>query len=132
MSRFIEPPPNKFDEGSILNWLRSVYQAIDQLENFTVTNLSATTTLTSEQSGLVLIANTTAITLTLPKAANMGAGFKYYFIKTTTDAQIVTLDGDGSETINGAATSTLIDAQYDTLGLVPNGTGRLIYSRYIS
>lgn len=151
MPRYIEPPPNIFEsvsgaqgssvnshnggiqkEPSLINWLFSVYQALVTLENMVVTTVTATSTLRPEQSGLILIANTGAISLNLPKAASVGEGFRYLFIKTTSDAQIATLDGNGSETINGSATNTQIDAQYDRIGIVSNGSNWLIFEREIA
>lgn len=48
-----------------------------------------------------------AFTVTLPTAASAGAGRKYLFKKTDTSANAVTIDGNGSETIDGALTTAL-------------------------
>jgi hypothetical protein len=132
MPRFIEPPPTSFDEQGIVNWLGSVYQAVNLLENLIVTTTSAAMTLTPEHSGLICVANTGAIAITLPKAATAGAGLIYMFVKTTTDAEIITIDGNGSETINGATTYTSMDAQYDRVGIVSDGDEWFIYEEGIS
>ena len=132
MSRYIEPPPRLIDPNAILRWLTSVYDAFTVLENLVVTTVTANKTLLSEDSGLVLLANTGAITVTLPGAAIAGAGCRFLFIKTTVDAQAVTLDGYSAETINGGATNAQIDAQYDRIGIVSDGSQWLIYEREIS
>jgi len=75
----------------------------------------------SDLGKLVLVPNTGAITVTLPAAASCtGAGF--VFKKTTADAVAVTLDGNGAETIDGSATNAAMDAQYDTLSIISDGT----------
>ena len=76
---------------------------------------------TSDVGKLILLPNTAAFTITLPVAADCtGRGF--VFKKTTADAQAVTLDGDAAETIDGAATSAVMNAAQDTLEIVSDGT----------
>lgn len=65
-----------------------------------------------------------AVTMNLPAAASW-SGSVFYFMKTTGDANAVTVDGNGSETINGALTQTITQA-YGTLALVSTGTEWLI------
>ncbi len=60
-------------------------------------------------------------TITLPAAAHI-AGKKYTITKTDVTVNTVTVDGNASETINGATTKVL-SAQYDTVTIVSNGTG---------
>lgn len=48
-----------------------------------------------------------AWTVTLPAAADAGDGFEITVVKTDSTTNAVTIDGDGSETINGAANTTL-------------------------
>lgn len=68
-------------------------------------------------------ANTAALTLTLPAVADVPAGSDLTFIKDhASDANAITLDGASAETINGSATNNTIDAAYDTMHLVSNGT----------
>lgn len=132
MSRYLDMPPSTTESNALLHWLQNVYDAITLLENFVVTTVDAAKTLLPEESGLILLANTTAFTITLPKVSVCGDGLKYLFIKSTSDAEIITLDGAGSETINGSATNTDIDAQYDRIGIVSTSNGWLIYERFIS
>ena len=58
--------------------------------------------------------------ITLPQAA-ANTGLTILVRKTDTSANTVTVDGNGSETINGATTQ-VITAQYTTLTLSSNGT----------
>jgi hypothetical protein len=67
-----------------------------------------------------------AVTITLPPAADVGAGKHIGIKKVDASANAVTVDGDGSETIDGAATVSLA-AQWASLFAVSNGTNWLIY-----
>jgi hypothetical protein len=59
-------------------------------------------------------------TVTLPPVATAKVGFRVSIMKTDA-SNTVTIDGDGSETINGAANYTL-ETQYEVVQLVTNGT----------
>lgn len=61
-----------------------------------------------------------AITMTLETAV-AADGRLHYFKKIDSSANAVTIDGNGSQTIDGAATRTL-SAQYDAVLLISNGT----------
>lgn len=61
------------------------------------------------------------ITITLPAAAS-SAGKWYNIVKTNSTIDTVIIDGNASETINGATTYTLT-AQYQSAILLCNGTG---------
>lgn len=61
-----------------------------------------------------------AFTVTLPSAVGL-TDRVYTFVKTDVSANAVTVDGAGSELINGAATSVLA-SQYDALRIISNGT----------
>lgn len=68
-------------------------------------------------------ANTATLTLTLPPIASVPAGQGITFIKDhASDTNAITLDGDGAETIEGSATVATMDAPYDVIRLVSNGT----------
>jgi hypothetical protein len=75
------------------------------------TTLSKTTTYTVEEAdiGRTIKADATggAFTITLLPAATAGDGFEITIIKIDSSANAVTIDGDGSETINGQATRSL-------------------------
>lgn len=80
----------------------------------------------------LLIANTAARTLILPPVATVRAGAGLRVLKTSAAAFAVTLDGHGSETIDGATTFTALDAQYDVATLLCTGTEWVIVSRDIA
>lgn len=80
----------------------------------------------------IFVPNTAALTLTLPAVADVPHGGRLRFVKTTTDAEIVTLDGNSSEEIDAATTLTTIDAAYDCAELVNNGTRWVITNRDIA
>ena len=62
-----------------------------------------------------------ARTVTLPPAATAGEGFKLVVKKSDTSSNAVTIDGDGSETIDGATTKVL-RLPYQSAALVCDGT----------
>jgi hypothetical protein len=70
---------------------------------------TTTYTVTLTDFGKVIDASASggAWTLTLPAAATAGDGFVIAVKKTDSSANAVTIDGDGSETIDGATTLTL-------------------------
>lgn len=70
----------------------------------------------------IIVPNTAALAITLPAVASTQAGDTLTFVKTTTDAQAITLTGNGSENIDGSNTLATLDAYYDTACLVSNGT----------
>jgi len=75
------------------------------------------------------IPNTEALTITLPAVADTQAGDELRFLKTSADAFAATLDGNGSETIDGAATLATIDAQFDCATLVSTGSAWIVLNR---
>jgi len=82
-------------------------------------------TLLDDTDGTVLLDPSGAdFTMTLPAVATVAVGKKYTFVLTTAPATTaVTLDGDGSETINGATTNaTALTAQWDTVTIMSDGT----------
>ncbi len=81
----------------------------------------ATSTLTTDDGRYIFCDATSAgFTITLPTAAT-SAGLEYSFVRTDATANVVTIDGAGAETINGAANTTLT-AQYQTVTVACNGT----------
>ncbi len=85
---------------------------------------------------MIYVPNTANVTITLPPIVTTSPGIdKIQFMKTVSaNNSIITLDGLGSETINGSATNVEMDAQYDTLTVQSNGnaTGWLIAAKIIS
>lgn len=86
-----------------------------------VTTKTGVATLTVAESGLVIVTNAGAsYTLTLPACAN-NTGLGYIFKKTDANTNPIVIDGNGAETIDGAANQTL-DAQYETLAIISDGS----------
>ncbi len=104
------------------------------LENGPVVDLGdAAVTLTLDHlNRTLLVANSTARTITLPPVATVRAGGWLRFIKTSAAAAAITLDANASEQIDGAATHTALDAQYDCALLVCTGTEWVIASRDVA
>jgi len=66
---------------------------------YTVTTKTDTATLTVAEAGVVNVSAAAAYTLTLPTASG-NTGLTYHFIKTDANYNLITLDGDGTETLN--------------------------------
>jgi len=88
-------------------------------------------TLTIAMSGIYTIGNTVARTLTLPAVAGT-AGLWYTIKKTSVNAAAVTIDTPGGETIDGAATNVEVDAQYDVITIVSDGTNWHVVNKMIA
>lgn len=104
------------------------------LENTPLVTLADTNTaLTADHlNKTLLIANSTGRTLTLPAASSARAGAWVRVVKTNATAAIVTLDGNGAETIDGALTFTGIDALYDVATVLCTGSEWVIIGRDIA
>lgn len=77
---------------------------------------------TTEFTDLILCdATSGAFTIDLPSAIK-SAGRRLVFKKIDATANAITLDGDASETIDGATTNASLASQYDTITLVCDGT----------
>lgn len=72
--------------------------------SFTVRSVAATTTLTNNDYVLTVDAPAANVTVNLPAVASVQPGRAYVIKRDATATQTVTLDGSGSETINGATT----------------------------
>lgn len=95
-----------------------------------VTNAGDTApTLTVAQSGLIICENTIARAYTLPTTAT-SAGVWYTFKKTTAAAAAITLTPQAGN-IDGVATNAEMDAQYDTLTIVCDGSNWHIAQHWI-
>lgn len=94
-----------------------------------VSPTSKTTTYTALTTDEVILADTSggAWTLTLYAASSNG-GRRLTVIKTTSDTNALTIDGNASETINGNTTTT-VNTQYETLVLYCDGSNWLIEDR---
>ena len=79
-----------------------------------VTEKSANYTATNTDFAILVSASTVDITITLPAASN---GKCFHIKKIDATAYSVIIDGDGAETIDGAATQTLT-AQHESLTII--------------
>lgn len=84
----------------------------------TVTAAAYTADVTDE----IIFADATsnAITVTIPSAASMGAGFRLSVAKTDSSGNAVTVARTGSDTFDGS-TSVSLAAQFNSVVLVSNG-----------
>lgn len=80
----------------------------------------------------IIVPNTAALTLTLPAVADTQAGDRLTFVKSTSDAFAITLDGNASETIDGATTYAALDAQFDCVTIVSTGSAWVILNRDVA
>ena len=87
------------------------------------TSISGVTTYAIGTDGnIVLVTAAAPYSITLPAAATAGAGYWITFIKTDNNANAITLDGSGAETINSSATYAGIDAQYDFITVISDSS----------
>ncbi|MEY5049805.1 MAG: hypothetical protein RLZZ175_3164 [Bacteroidota bacterium] len=89
-----------------------------------VTTITAATTLNNTHN--VVLCNTGPYTVTLPAAAS-NTGRTYYIKNIDTDGDDITIDGNGSETIDGSATYVL-DTYLRNVKLISNGTSWFVIS----
>jgi hypothetical protein len=80
----------------------------------------------------IFVPSTGAYAVTLPAVADTQAGDRLTFLKTTSNAVILTITGSGAELIDGSNTLATIDAQYDTATLVSTGAAWIVLSRDIT
>ena len=97
----------------------------------TVTAHTTTATLTEAEGGIIKITTGSTWTATLPSASG-NSGLWYCFKKTDATANALTIDGADSETIDGSATNTEVDAQYDTMTIVCDGSNWHIIAKEIA
>jgi len=120
------PPLNQpfldreYVERTWADWFTRIVMGFAACDNrFTV--VDATTTLTAGDSQIILAdASGGAFTITLPAIAD-AAKYRYIIKKIDSSANAVTVDADGSETIDGALTA-VITTQYEAPSFVPHGT----------
>lgn len=88
----------------------------------TASKSSAYTILTTDRNKLILVdATGGAVTITLPAAATAEDGFSVTIKKIDSSTNAVTIDGDASETIDGA-TTYVISSQYESVSVVSDAT----------
>jgi flagellar hook assembly protein FlgD len=86
-----------------------------------VATKTASYTATAADEVILVSAASGAVTITLP-AASGAAGRRYTIKKTDVGLNTVTIDGNGSETIDGALTLVIAN-QYEAYTIVCNGSG---------
>jgi hypothetical protein len=89
-----------------------------------ITTVTASTTLVTAQSGVVLVSNAAAATITLPAAVS-ATGLTFTIKRLTANAVTVASAGG---TIDGAATLALA-AQYDFITVISDGSNWYITGR---
>jgi hypothetical protein len=98
-----------------------VYDGTKYISAGGVTSISSTTSITHIAGEHFYLVSTSggAVTMNLPTAVGNVAIFN--FVKVTGDGSVVTIDGSGSQTINGSATKAL-GSQYAKVRIVSNGS----------
>lgn len=102
----------------------------ENIKSITVT-ATGSTYLNEYDSGVVFVSNTTTHSIMLPPVAS-SAGVRFQFCKVSTHTLAITLDANGSETINGAATYASMDAAYDSAEVVCNGSAWFVVDAKIA
>lgn len=114
------------DTSNQADWNRKAANAINQLIGKRLVITAKTATYTVEDGVDVVTGDTTggAFSITLPKAA-LHSGRLLVIKRINAGANNLTIDGDGAETIDGAATVALT-TQWETRTLTSNGTAWLV------
>ena len=105
---------SEYNRQSYNNVLQAIEQQINRAADgylFPVSAITSSYTINYNDSVILADATAGAITVTL-KPANEMTQKRIVIIKTDASVNAVTVDGDSTETINGAATNVLA-AQYD-------------------
>jgi hypothetical protein len=92
----------------------------DDTTTWPVASKTAAYTATADDRVILCDATSAAFTVTLPAAAS-STGVVFYIKKIDSSANAVTIDGNGSETIDDATTQ-LLSSQYDCLTVHCDGT----------
>jgi len=79
--------------------VNSTPDAVEFANDTNVTTKTTTATLTVAEQGTILVSASSAYTITLPTAVG-NTGLTYHFKKTDANYNLITLDADGTETIN--------------------------------
>ena len=133
-----DPPP--LEDIKLSAWLFELRRTVEENAETTARSLAALKTSVTEPTTAItdtaysatdddflLLADATggAITITLPPAADVL--YQIFIIKRlNSGANSVIVDGDGAETIDGAANKTLLN-QYDAINVVSDGTEYWIF-----
>lgn len=115
------------DNGDILSWI-SFESLSDAIKPRSVVEAkTANYTVTTDDIGKNINVDASAASraINLPAAATAGDGFEIGVRKSDSSANTVTIDGDGSETINGA-TTLVLRSHRESVRLVSTGTAWVI------
>lgn len=117
------------DNGDLLSWISFTSLSNAIKPRALVAGKAANYVVIAEDAGknLDVSAAAAARTVTLPPASEVGNGFEVGIRKADSSVNTVTIDGDGSETINGMATLVLRHLG-DSVRLVSSGSTWLIGS----
>jgi hypothetical protein len=91
------------------------WKNVNQISN--VTTKTTTATLTVAEAGTILVSASSDYTIILPTAVGH-KGLTYHFKKTDNNTNLITIDGNASETIDGALTYTDLNYQYAYLTII--------------
>jgi hypothetical protein len=108
------------------DWPRRVSEAVNAVANKRLRRKPVTGAFTATENEDVITCDATgaAFTVTLPKA-NLFEGYVFYIKKIDASANAVTIDGNGAETIDGAANASLT-AQWESRTLMSDGSNWII------
>ena len=126
VSRTIPSMPQQLTPEDIERILRDHFEDLRQLamgEKGLVVNISAVSTtyiIVDDDDVIICDATSAAFTVTLPVAAD-NIGKTYHIKKIDISANAITVDGNGSETIDDGATA-IITTQYECITVVSDGT----------
>lgn len=113
-------------------------KSVSAIRNYTSLNASITSktfadtgyTLTASDYAVLVSAAGGATTINLPAAAS-ASGYIYVVKKTDSSANAVTVDGSGSETIDGSTTYVLAN-QYSAVTIQSNGTAWFVIGEVLA
>lgn len=107
-------------ESNVLYINNQKYSTVLMGDSTSITNSASPYTLTNATKTLFCDATEGNITVNLPTAADIN-GKLFEVIKSDSSINTITINANGSETINGLSSAAL-SAQYDILKIVSNGT----------
>lgn len=90
-----------------------------------VTTKTGAATLITGEAGMILVTAGSPHTLELPPAATV-VGLEFWIIKTDDNTNLITIDGSGSETINGELAWVGLNFQWAFLHVKSDGTNYVI------
>lgn len=120
-TKFVLAASSAGDPPTSSVWTIDNSSATEQLWT-TVSKSANYTVVESDRDKVILVdATSGAITISLLAAATAGNGFRLVVKKVDNSSNAVIVDGNGSETIDGATTSSM-STQYDSINLICNGS----------